>query len=279
MEPHVKYTLVGIVMLVLIASMSFAIFWVSQDGEDQEQRIYSIYFRNFSLSGLQENSYVTMRGIRVGTVANLQISRRDVELIKVLISIDADTPVKTSTRAVVNRNILTGLAQIDLVHTSQDAPFLQPSPTEEYPVIPEGETPLGALQESLPQMLERAGHVVDRIDRVLSDENIDALSATIQNVRSFTEVVLPSEEEARQARSSLNALLNESREAVRDLHAGGLDAAKAIKDAADSVKRSTSQIGGAVRQAESRSGRAFEKLENPRKILTGPGPNELGPGE
>src|SRR5262249_12081003 len=140
-----------------------------------------------SLDGLQINSDVRMKGIKVGSVASLQISKKNIALVKVNIRVDEDTPVKVDTRATIKRNLLTGLATVDLDKSSQESALLtEVKPDEEYPVIPEGRSELDEVAASVPDLIHDASESIKRLNALLSDENVQLVHDIVANVDRVT---------------------------------------------------------------------------------------------
>ena len=65
METDARYTLVGLVVLGLIASLAIAVVWLSHSSGDKSFPRYTIYFKEESPAGLQIDGDVTMRGIKI----------------------------------------------------------------------------------------------------------------------------------------------------------------------------------------------------------------------
>ncbi|MBN9429089.1 MAG: MCE family protein [Burkholderiales bacterium] len=88
MEPEARYTLVGAVVLALVAAACVAWIWLSQGGGTASFRFYTIHFEKQSLEGLQQGSDVTMRGVKVGRVQEYSISRDNINRVDVIIRTD-----------------------------------------------------------------------------------------------------------------------------------------------------------------------------------------------
>ena len=139
MEPEARYTLVGTSVLILLALLTAAVVWLVASGQGKDVQTYKIYFAKQSLEGLQNRSDVKMRGIRVGTVTHISFSTRRQGTVEVVVAVAPTTPVRESTQAVVDRNLITGLATIRLVNLTEDSPPLNgPPPGEDEAVIAEG---------------------------------------------------------------------------------------------------------------------------------------------
>ena len=77
---------------------------------------------------------------------------------------DATAPVRRSTHAVVDRNLITGLASIRLVTLQEDSPLL----TEAHAAIPEGESQLQQFSQTMSQLAQRADETMQRVSATLS---------------------------------------------------------------------------------------------------------------
>ena len=122
MEPRARYIIVGIVTLLLFIGAVSAFVWFKSGRGAETDSHYIVLFKGISLSGVQTDGLVTMRGIQVGRVRSLKISQSDIEQVEVEITVRPEIPVKTDTTVVINTNLLTGLASIDLTGGSQAAP-------------------------------------------------------------------------------------------------------------------------------------------------------------
>ena len=183
MEPEAKYTLVGTAVLVLLALVVAAAVWLKGTGGQRYDERYKIYFAHQSLEGLQIRGDVKMQGITVGSVTGFRISSRRPGSVEVLIRVDGTTPVRQATSASIERQLVTGIAGIRLVNSSEDSPLLSEAPPDEpYPVVAEGESEY-QFSHSMAQLALRADETMQRINQVLSDENQVALRETLITLR------------------------------------------------------------------------------------------------
>ncbi|MGP1609512.1 MAG: MlaD family protein, partial [Burkholderiales bacterium] len=122
MEPEAKYTLVGAAVLMLLALIVVAAVWLEGSGGEGDTMPYKIYFERQSLEGLQIRSDVKMQGIKVGAVTGFRISARRPGSVEVVIRVDSSAPVHQGTRATVERQLLTGIANIRLTNADEGSP-------------------------------------------------------------------------------------------------------------------------------------------------------------
>lgn len=312
MEPEAKYTVVGTAALILIALVAAAVVWLSASGEGSDSRHYKIYFEHQSLDGLQIRSDVKMKGIRVGGVRAFKFSSGRPGAVEVVISVAPTTPIRQSTRAAVDRNLVTGLASIQLVDLSEDSPLLtKPPPGAPYSVIAEGESELQQFFESLTQLANRAKETLRRIDTTLSDENQAALAETLHNLRHLSQnadrvlaqldgTLSSVARAADQVRSMSSGIANdahtlaarydtlgeEATTALREITVGirriSSDAAQLSEGASDLLANGDMELrltAREIRAAAESVGSAANKLGDLRTELFGPAEGALGPGE
>ena len=312
MESKAKYTLVGAAVICLVLLIVGAVLWLSEAGALRHAKYFSIYFKKHALYGLQPDSYVTMRGIKVGSVTSLEISPRNIEEVQVILMLDRDAPVKTDTVAVLNRNLLTGFASIDLARGTQNAPALSAvRENEQYPVIPEGNTDLETMADSVPAMLEKVSQMTARIDALLSEDNINAFSETMKNVKEISgtlasnkiqiEAAIKNVESAAAQLGKFGKSLNEiTGENGTKIHEIMDEILASVKDVHSAVSQIKKESGGAMQslssaavvlsqqmnlltqslsEAAQTTATTMEGFQQPRKILSGPSKESLGPGE
>jgi len=187
MEPEAKYTLVGGSVLALIALLVAAVAWLASASRGADVQRYKIYFARQSLEGLQVRSDVRMKGIRVGAVTGFSFAADRPGTVVVTIGIDPSTPVKASTQAVVDRNLITSLATIRLQNLTEDSlPIARPPPGKPDPVIAEGASQLQQFSETANELAMRADETMRRLNTTLSDENQKVLTETLVSLRDLS---------------------------------------------------------------------------------------------
>lgn len=312
MEPEAKYTLVGTAVLVLLALLAAAVVWMRSSGEGPNAHQYKINFVRQSLEGLELRSYVTMRGVRVGSVTGLRFSSRQPGAVEVVVAVDPTTPVRQSTVATVERHLVTGLATVRLVNATEDSPALVQAPAgEPYPVIAEGESAMQQVSETLTQLAQRADETMQRLNATLSPENRAALTEALENLRrlsgradaslakadaSLGSVGKAADEvramaasiagDARQLAARYDNLGSEASVSVREVSEAvrkmGADVQRLSRRADSLLARSDEEMresARALRSAADSVGSAAERLRDPRQAIFGPTADGLGPGE
>ena len=187
MEPEARYTAVGATLLALIVAVVLAITWLARTGARGDFRYYTVYFERQSLEGLQVGGDVNMRGVKVGRVESYSISSKNINRVRVNVRIDRDTPVSTNTVAVVDRNIVTGLARINLATPGDPGPELAAvQPGESYPVIPEGRSDIEQFTNAMNRLANTGAAALSNVEQLLNKENREAFGAALANLRDLS---------------------------------------------------------------------------------------------
>ena len=310
MEPEVRYTLVGAALLGLLLALALTMVWLTRGGPSADLRYYTIHFEHASLEGLQVGGDINMRGIKVGRVEDYSISRDNINRVNVTVRTDRKSPVSDNTVATIGRNILTGLASISLVTPGAPGPELTKiAPGEEYPVIAEGES--SELSSAVDRFALAGASAFDSIDRLLNKENREAFAAMLASLRQLSgalsqrvgkldavadALVRNSNEFAKSSReiaaavdrvsasaqpvaSLAEATLRDVSHAAQSLEHETSAVAMKLDGAADSSALEISATARELRATAEILARAADQLKDPRALILGPSPAQLGPGE
>lgn len=180
MENERHYFLVGLFVLGgVLAIFSFTIWLTATD--DSKYQEYRVHFAE-SVSGLSNGSDVKFRGVKVGNVKSIIIDPKDSRLIEVDILLLKSTPVKVDTKANLKLQGITGVVFIELAGGDPSEPNLVPKDYEDQiPEIPAQQSSLNALIDRVPVMLDKISGSFDRLNQMLSDDNIKAASDMMKN--------------------------------------------------------------------------------------------------
>ena len=190
MEPKVNYILVGSFVAILGAAVLIGLLWLGKTDYRGIYDHYEAYFRE-SVAGLSVDSTVKYRGVDVGRVKSITLNPNNPEEVKLTLDIASGTPVKTDTIAVLVTQGLTGLATINLTGGSREAPRLEVSEGQAYPVIKTGPSLFFRLDEAISRLLSEKGlsKLLADLDvaakgaaDVLGEENRTALKRTITDL-------------------------------------------------------------------------------------------------
>ena len=311
MEPDAKYTLVGASVLVLLGLVAAAVVWLVASGHRKEVQTYRIYFARQSLEGLQVRSDVRMKGIRVGAVTGFSFSTKRPGTVEMSVGVDPSTPVRESTRAVVDRNLVTGLASIRLLNADETSPMLSVAEGEDVAVIAEGESQLEQITDIVGELAERANETMRRVNSTLSDANIKSISDTLEQLRAlsknangvlarFDTTLATIDTTAQDVRVLAGSLGGDVHRLANRYDTLGEQAGNNLRE----ITANLGQMRGDIAQISSRAdlllndsdlelaltsqqlrssadaiGTTARKFGNPRSALFGPSAASLGPGE
>jgi phospholipid/cholesterol/gamma-HCH transport system substrate-binding protein len=104
--------------------------------------------------------------------------------VRVTAEIDSETPISGATRARLGLLGLTGLLFIDLQQDTSADPARVLGEGQRYPVIPSRKGDIEAFVERLPDLLGDTARLVKRVEGLLSDENLQAVSTALANVET-----------------------------------------------------------------------------------------------
>jgi phospholipid/cholesterol/gamma-HCH transport system substrate-binding protein len=276
MEPEARFTIIGAVLLALLLAAAAATVWLTRSGPRSEYRYYTVYFDRQSLHGLQLGGDVEMRGVQVGRVERFSITRDNIQRVQVTIRVDGRTPVSTNTVAVVSRKILTSVARIELVTTGDPGPELVTVPPgERYPVIAEGQSDFEQITDSLSRLAATGTSVLKSVDELLNAENREVMTQTLASIRDMAEAIKKTAEAAEKAGASTDRAAVQATATLREL----ARASTALERAADVGVNELRATAQEVRSSAEIVARTADRLDNPRALIFGPNPAQLGPGE
>jgi len=312
METEGRYTLVGALVLVVIALMTAAIVWLAGAADTIAYQTYRIYFKKQSLDGLAVGSPVKMRGIKVGVVDSYRFAQGGDEAVSVTARIDEGVPVHAGAAAYIKRNLVTGIASVEIDNGSSDSPLLSEAPKgERYPVIAEGSSDIDKVATALSHLAVNGAQVLEKMNMLLSEDNQRAISQTLanlnelsahlaankQNLDAAVQGVRDASDEFRLASASIGQAATRAEGSFVSVGQNANVALKEATIALEKLQRDASLISGQIQQFTetgtleltnvSRDVRtsadmlttAGQRLSNPRTILFGPGQQQLGPGE
>lgn len=180
-EREANYTAVGAFVLLITAMAVLFVYWYSDSVDRRDYTRYEIYFDG-TVSGLSRGSPVRYLGVDVGRVYAMRIDRRSSARVQVIADIDSDAPVSARTVAQLSLQGVTGLLYIDLVENRGNLTVSEAVPSERYPVIASSRSNFDLFLASLPELVAKANDTLIRVNTILSDDNIAALTRTIEGI-------------------------------------------------------------------------------------------------
>ncbi len=182
METRANYALIGaFVVLATVAVLGFVL-WLGNSQFRQDFKAYDVVFEG--PVSLEEGSSVRYIGIKVGEVSWVRIDRADTSKVRARIRIDRETPVREDSMASIQLAGITGTTFVQISAGTGEA--LEARAGQPVPVIRSERTQLDELFAGGTQVLGKANLTVERLNALLTDENIEAFSNTIGNLDAIT---------------------------------------------------------------------------------------------
>jgi len=231
METKANYALIGaFTIAVAIFGLLFAL-WAAKYSADKSFQAYYVIF-NEPVTGLSEGGQVQYNGISVGTIEELSLDPRDPRQVRARLKLDAGAPVKIDTSARLSQAGITGSPFIQLTGGSPNARRLAQPDSDKIPVI---QTEPSALQN----IADTATKLVQRVDKLLSDENIRHIEHTLTNIENMTEAFGGDGQH-----QQLRALIDNAHKATNQLN-------DTLKTTDNAVAQFDSELPGLLRKLDS----------------------------
>jgi phospholipid/cholesterol/gamma-HCH transport system substrate-binding protein len=222
MERRANYALVGIVTVGLTVGLFAFIVWLAGFSFNKHYDVYNVVFVG-PVRGISEGGEVHFNGIKVGEVTRLELDPADPNRVIARVRLTAGVPVRVDSYAILEPQGITGVNYIQITGGANGKPMLKDvTPHGVIPVIHSQKSTLADLLEGGGTVLQRAVETLDRVNRLLSDKNIDNISGTISDFKALGE-------ELKERR----ALVAQAQQAIEDAD----ETAKSINELAQSSNK------------------------------------------
>jgi phospholipid/cholesterol/gamma-HCH transport system substrate-binding protein len=186
MEKDANYALVGIATMLLVLGLAIFMIWLARARISAEFDLYDIVFQG-PVRGLNQGGEVHFNGIKVGEVVSISLDRKNPSLVVARARVGGEVPIRVDSYATLEPQGITGVNYIQISAGTATKPLLKDT-------VKAGDIPRMRSQRSaLSDLLEGGGNVLartieslDRINRVLSDKNIQSFSTTLSDVQTIT---------------------------------------------------------------------------------------------
>ncbi len=259
MYSRVSYTLIGVFVIIFSLGIVYFAFWLGGKGDDENNKIYMLRMRE-SISGLSKDSGVKLKGVNIGTVKDIRVSPKNIEEVEILLSIDKNIPIKEDMRGVVKMFGLTGLSYIEITGGSNSAKNIEPKDGD-IPLIKSGESMLVDLESRLKNISDKLVDILDRGDKLLSDDNIKNFSDVLSNTNKMTAKGVAVEDKVNSLMTEVNTTIKDFRVSFDKLTKGYDELAsnlnseippltKSIKQTSENIDRLSIEIEKTVKRGD-----------------------------
>ncbi|MBL8556422.1 MAG: MCE family protein [Phenylobacterium sp.] len=233
MERNANYALVGLSTLILTVALAVFIVWLARLRINAEYDLYDIVFQG-PVRGLNEGGEVHFNGIKVGEVTKIALDQTNPRNVIARVRVTEDVPIRTDSFGTLEPQGITGLNYIQISSGTPTKPLLKEADKPRcerlglgrdcIPVIHSQRSAISDLLEGGGTVLTRTIEALDRVNRVLSDQNIKTFSAALSDTQAVT------------------AELRERKALVADLQS----AVQRIDTAADEIAKLSASTRGVV---------------------------------
>lgn len=262
MERDAHYAAVGIATIALLAALAVFSIWLARLQFNSDYDVYDIVFYG-PVRGLSEGGEVHFNGIRVGEVTDLNLDPKKGDQVIARIRVDGTTPVRVTSRAQLEPQGITGLNYIQITAGNPQSAILKDQyPDNVVPVIQSQPSPIAELLSGSGTVLAQTVDALNRINRVLSDDNVRSFSTSLKNIESLSTELEARKgmlEQLEQALTKANSAVAEfealavssrgiiegdGREAVANINAAAEEARAAVA----SINRTATNVEGPLNE-------------------------------
>ncbi|HEV2365857.1 MAG TPA: MlaD family protein [Caulobacteraceae bacterium] len=251
MERSANYALVGVISTVLVIGVAVFVVWLAGFSFTHGYDTYDVRFQG-PVTGLAKGAEVHFNGIKVGDVTGLRLDRRDTRFVLARIRVTNDVPIRQDSYATLEPLGITGVSYVQITAGTATRPLLKNTvPPGVVPEIGSRKSALSNLLQGGGYLVQRASETLDRLNRVLSDQNIQTISATMSDVQAFT------------------AELRERKSIIDDAQKTVQSADQAVQQIRDLAKSSDDLVNGPGKQAMTKMADAANEVDAAAKELHG----------
>jgi phospholipid/cholesterol/gamma-HCH transport system substrate-binding protein len=194
MERNANYAMVGLSALLLLMALLIFVVWLSRWQFRQENDLYDILFVG-PVRGLNQGGEVHFNGIKVGEVTKIALDRTNPARVIARVRVNSEVPIRVDSFATLEPLSITGVSLIQISAGTPSLPLLKEAERERcerqgknncIPIIKSQRSALSDLLAGGGTVLNRTIDVLDRVNRVLSDQNIRTVSAALSDVQAVT---------------------------------------------------------------------------------------------
>jgi phospholipid/cholesterol/gamma-HCH transport system substrate-binding protein len=241
MERNANYALVGFASLMLFIGMVIFVVWLAKVQFSREYDTYDIIFDG-PVNGLSQGGEVHFNGIKVGDVTTIALDKNDPKKVVARVKVTSDVPIRADSYASLEPQGITGVNFIQIAPGSADKPLLKTMPhAGKYPVLHSKSSAFSDLLSNSGTVLASTVEALNRVNRVLSDDNIKQFSGTLDDIHAITTEVRARKQLFADADTAVKNI-DTAAQSIQKLsdNANGMmngDGRRALKNAADAAEQ------------------------------------------
>jgi phospholipid/cholesterol/gamma-HCH transport system substrate-binding protein len=251
MEKNANYALVGLSTIILFIGLIIFVIWLARLRINAEYDLYDVVFQG-PVRGLNQGGEVHFNGIKVGEVTKIALDRTNPSRVIARARVSADVPIRVDSYATLEPQGITGVNYVQITSGTPSKPLLKVVEQARcdrmgirdcVPILKSQRSALSDLLEGGGTVLTRTIEALDRINRVLSDQNVKTFSAALSDTQAVTA-------EFRERK----AIIADGQKALQDIDAAALQITELTKSGREIVdtdgRRTMKNVADAAEQAK-----------------------------
>ncbi len=247
MENKTHAMAAGIFVIALSILLIGLASWLTRDTGERD--LYEITTRE-TVTGLQAQAPVRLRGVDVGKVAVIGFDPKVPGNVLMRLEVDRDAPVTQATFATLGFQGVTGLAFVQLDDGGQNAPRLVPN-NEAPPRIPLKPGLLTKLMAKGEVIMEQVEQITQRMNTILGDPNQKRIEAALENVGQAAAAITAM---SGNITSVLNAQLGPDKVSIPAFVKNADSALTSLRGTADAGRDAAAEIAKTARRLNEKDG-------------------------
>lgn len=267
MERQAHYAFVGLVTLGLALVAFLFAFWMIQGNFNETYTEYDVLF-DTPVNGLTEGGEVHFNGIKVGEVKELKLGKVNTTQVIATIRVEASTPVRVDSTVVLEPLGVTGLNYIQISPGSKEAGLLKKGPgiNAPNPILRATESRLDKLLAGSGGVIESAYESLNRINRLMSDDNLKVIARSLSNLEKITADIGVVTEDLK----GRQQLIDDAHEAIVQSGIAAENVSKLANSADTVIRDRIPQSLGEIDKATAQLAGAAAEVSRTAKALQGP---------
>lgn len=181
METKANYALIGAFAVAGFLGILLFLMWFAKLQLDHQFAYYDIFFTE--VAGLGVSSDVLYAGVKVGSVVSVQLAGEGAAAVRVRIEVAEDTPIRTDSRAFIESQAVTGVANVGITPGNSASGLLREQPDAgDVPVIASSRSAFQTLTTEGPQIIEKLNTVAQQLTVLLGEQNQTRVATILDNV-------------------------------------------------------------------------------------------------
>ena len=269
METRANYALIGGIVILAAVFVAMFVLWLGQSEFRRDYKAYDIVFDG--PVSLEEGAAVRYIGIKVGEVATVRVDRADPSKVRARIRVSREAPIREDSSASIQLAGITGITFVQI--SAGTGRPLEARPGEPVPVIRSERTLVDQIVAGGAQALSRANLTFDNVNKMLTDENVEAVNATLRNLEVITTKLAEPGGLVDQASASLEDVSRAAAAfevASTELQQFGDSADRNLADAAADLRVLVADLRDVARAASGTLQRSAEAVASATAIIEGP---------